>query len=913
MPLSLNEIRSRALKFSNEWALESSEDAEAKTFWNEFFEVFGFSRKKVATFEHPVHKADGRTGYIDLLWKGVVLVEHKSKGKSLDKAYTQARDYYVSLNLKESDLPRYIVVSDFANFRLYDLEEDKHFEFKLSELSDNIHLFGFISGYERKNFGKEDVVNVRAAERMGQLHDALKASGYEGHPLEVLLVRVLFCLFAEDTGIFEKSLFREYVEQRTSEDGADLGLHLGKLFQVLNTPGKKRPATLDEQQARFPYVNGRLFAESLPMADFNSTMRESLLECCALDWGGISPAIFGALFQSVMDQNARRNLGAHYTTETNILKAIRPLFVEELEDELEAIRSIKGPQRKSKLLGYQTKLRHIRIFDPACGCGNFLVIAYRELRRLEMEAMLSLRSDGYKALSVEAFSIVNVDQCYGIELEEFPAQIAQVALWLMDHHMNRELSNVFGEYYARLPLDKAAVIINANALRVAWEDIIRPESLSFIVGNPPFKGKKEQDETQKAELMEVFSGIRSAGVLDYVSCWYRKAVDYMQNNRNIKTAFVSTNSITQGEQVGVLWPDLIARGVSIGFAHRTFQWMSEARGKATVQCVIIGFQIDFSAKPQRKVLYDYDTPNGEPHAVEVRNISPYLTDTPNIFINNRSSPLSREAPQISYGSMPIDKKHLTLSPSDVETIIGECPELSGYIKRYIGGDEFLHSVDRYCLWLVGCPPEILRRSPTALSRVESVRAFRNSSGRPATVALAATPTLFGENRQPAVPYLFIPKVSSEHRRYLPMGFCPPDVIASGSGLIVSGAGLYQFGILQSEMHLVWLSEVGGRLESRYQYSAGIVYNNFPWPNVTRISKEAIEGAAQAVLDARTQYADSSLADLYDSRAMPAELVKAHQKLDQVVDKAYDGRRKFKSSGERLSYLFVLYQGLVAAS
>ena len=902
MPLSWNEIKSRALAFSHEWADAASEDAEAKSFWDAFFNIFDISRRRVAAFEQPAKKSDGHGGFIDLLWKGILLVEHKSRGKDLDRAFQQARDYFPGI--QDRDLPRYIIVSDFARFRLYDLEEDTQHEFFLKDLYKNIRLFGFIAGYQTTSFKEQDPVNIKAAERMGRLHDRLKAIGYAGHGLEVYLVRLLFCLFAEDTGIFERRQFQDLIEQRTAADGQDLAQWLGHLFEVLNTPLDRRLATLDEQLAAFPYVNGSLFGEHLHTAAFDRHMRDLLLECCALDWSRISPAIFGALFQSVMDPQQRRHLGAHYTAEKNILKLIGPLFLDELRAEFEKVK----PQRK-RLFEFQQRLARLKFLDPACGCGNFLVIAYRELRALELEVLRALYPEAHKgSLDVAQFKILcDVDQFYGIELEEFPAQIAQTAMWLMDHQMNLRVSEEFGQYFSRLPLTKSAAIVHANALQRDWREIVPPRELSYILGNPPFGGKKEQSAEQKADMERIFAYVKGAGVLDFVAAWYRQAADYMAENPAIKAAFVSTNSITQGEQVAVLWTDLLQRGVKIHFAHRTFQWSSEARGKAAVHCVIIGFALHDAVE---KRIFDYETVQSEPHEIRANNINPYLVDAPDVILSKRNSPIS-PVPEINYGSMAIDNGHLLLTDEEKSEIISQTPQANNFIRRFIGGEEFINNRNRWCLWLVGVPPNDLKNFPLILNRVKAVKNYRLSSNRETTVKLADFPTLFGENRQSNAPYLLLPKVSSENRQYLPIGFCQPDVIASGSCLVVKDAKLYHFGVLTSAMHMAWMRSIAGRMKSDYQYSAGIVYNNFPWPQHPKEKQQqAIEAAAQAVLDARGKYPDSSLAALYDPLTMPPELVKAHRKLDAAVDAAY-ARRKFSGDSDRLAYLFELYQQLVS--
>ncbi|MDO9164260.1 MAG: N-6 DNA methylase, partial [Methylococcaceae bacterium] len=924
MPLSWNEIKDRALKFSREWVDESSEDAEAKSFLDAFFNVFGVPRKRVASFEKHVKKLDGRDGYIDLLWKGILLVEHKSRGKNLDRAFQQAKDYFPGL--KDRDVPRYILVSDFERFRLYDLEEDKQHDFTLKEFYKHVRLFGFIAGYQTTSFKEQDAVNIKAAERMGRLHDKLKAIGYEGHELEVYLVRLLFCLFGEDTSIFERSQFQELIEQSTAEDGRDLAQWLANLFEVLNTPHEKRLKTLDEQLAAFPYVNGNLYAERLGMASFDREMRDMLLECCALDWSRISPAIFGALFQSVMDQKLRRNLGAHYTGEKNILKLIRPLFLDELWAEFERVKN-----QPKKLYEFHQKLAKLKFFDPACGCGNFLVIAYRELRLLELEILRVLYGKSANlSLDVAEINILcDVDQFYGIEIEEFPAQIAQTAMWLMDHQMNMLISEEFGNYFVRLPLKKSATIVHGNALQIDWREVVKPEELSYILGNPPFLGKTYQTAEQKQDLARVFHDVKSAGLLDFVAAWYRKATDYMAENHAIKTAFVSTNSITQGEQVGVLWADLLKRGVKIHFAHRTFQWSSEAKGKAAVHCVIVGFALHDTTD---KRIFDYETPQAEAHEIKAKNINPYLVDAPDVVVASRSTPIC-VVPKMANGGKPTDGGNLLMNDEEKAVLLQAEPQAAHWIRPYLMGEEFINAIPRWCLWLKGLEPAELRAMPQVMNRVEAVKTMRLASTKAATVAMANTPTLFGEIRQPSSSrYLAIPKVSSERRRFIPIGYLDAEVVCGDKIFFVSDASLYTFGILNSTMHNAWMRSVCGRLKSDYSYSNTIVYNNFPWPQIppnppftkggttgasiqigetTTSSNDThpplqkggrgdlIEEAAQAVLDARALYPNSSLADLYDPLSMPPELVKAHHKLDTAVDAAYS-KKKFSGDSDRVA-------------
>ena len=918
MPLSWNDIKSRALTFSRTWADAASEDSQGKPFWIDFFEIFGITNKRVATFEHAVKKLPGAKaktdGFVDLFWPGMLLVEQKSRGKNLDAALEQALSYFPGI--AERDLPQLVIVCDFARFRVHKLASGETIEFALKDLHKHIKVFGFVAGYKTLEIKPQDPVNIKAAERMGRLHDALKASGYTGHPLEVLLVRLLFCLFADDTGIFQPAqAFRAFIEERTAPDASDLGARLAQLFQTLNTADSKRSRALDEQVAAFPYVNGKLFEEALPMADFSPAMREALLDACALDWSAISPAIFGSLFQSIMDDKARRNLGAHYTSEENILKLIKPLFLDALWAEFAKVKS-----NKNRLFEFHQKLRELTFFDPACGCGNFLVISYRELRLLELEVLRASNTVGQLSVDVNQLIGINVDQFYGIEIEEFPAQIAQVALWLMDHQMNLRVSEEFGLYFARIPLTTSPRIVHGNALQLDWSEVLPAQRCSFVLGNPPFLGKKEQSVDQKADLAPVFAPIKGGGVLDFVAAWYVKAAIYIQMNgagnesAPIRCAFVSTNSITQGEQVGVLWGWLLAQGIHIHFAHRTFRWSNEAKGNAAVHCVIIGFGLN---ERSDKVIYEYEDIRGAANAVPAANISPYLTDTSSILIGKRSNPIS-PVPEIVFGSKAVDFGHFILEEADLDVFLSREPQARPYIRQYIGGEEFLNGSKRFCLWLKGIAPAQLRAMPEVLKRVNAVKQERLKSVKAPTRELAKTPAEFGEDRQPATRYLLIPKVSSENRDYVPLGFFEPNVIINPSVLVVPQAGLLELGVLQSVMHMAWMRTTAGRMKSDYQYSAQIVYNNFPWPDLSSKqpvaqagrAKAAIETAAQAVLDTRAQFPESSLADLYDPLTMPPALVKAHQKLDAAVDKAYElggGKKSWKNDAERVAYLFELYQ------
>ncbi len=934
--------------------------------------MFGVPRRKVGTFEFRVMKLDNKPGRIDMLWKGTLLVEMKSRDKNLDEAYTQATDYTGNLKLHEH--PKYILTCDFETFRLKDLEEGTIVEFILKDLVKNVQHFGFIAGYQKRIFKEQDPANIKAAELMGKLHDRLKDIGYTGHPLEVYLVRILFCLFAEDTTIFNKQQFQDYLEQRTAEDGSDLASKLQELFQTLNTTKENRFKNLDEQLADFAYVNGKLFEETLPMASFDSKMRQALLDCCYIDWSKISPAIFGSMFQSVMNPTERRNLGAHYTSEKNILKLIKPLFLDELWAEFE---NIKG--NKNKLPEFHKKISELKFLDPACGCGNFLVITYRELRLLEIE-ILRQQYKNQMATSIESIMWLDVDMMYGIEYEEFPARIAEVAMWLIDHQMNMLISNEFGQYFARLPLKKAANIVHGNALRLNWHTfeteeegvkkiyakkveitqvitqdgkapahaipfsdlpatVNEPEETyrldiysrnvafskakhtirsqdaapyNYILGNPPFKGKKEQNSAQKDDVEKTFTDMKGAGVLDYVTCWYVKAAQYLQKFSSekapVKIAFVSTNSVSQGEQVSILWNELFNRyKVKIHFAHQPFKWSNEAKGKAAVHCVIIGFA-NFDVP--KKTIFEYENINGEAHEVHVKNINPYLVEGRDMFLENRKQPLCN-VPLMNYGSMPIDDGHLILNDEEKAEFIKAEPLTAQFIRPYTGGDEFINNKKRWCLWLEDANPSDIKASKLIQERIELTRKFRLGSKREATKKLATYSSLFGEIRQPKSKYLIIPKVSSEVRTYIPMGILKSLTITSGSALIIPNCKIYHFGILTSKMHMAWMKYTCGRMKSDYQYSASVVYNNYPWPTeLTDKQVSIIEVAAQRVLDVRNEFPDNSLADLYSPNSMPPALAKAHNDLDKAVDLAYRSQ-PFISEAKRVEYLFELYEKYTA--
>lgn len=901
MALSWNEIKDRALKFSKEWADTANEEADAKPFLVEFFNVFGISSKRVSSFEHRVKKLNDKDGYIDLLWKGTILIEMKSRGKNLDKAYQQAKDYLHGL--KDHELPKYILISDFEHFRLYDLEEEKTIEFRLHELVQNVQHFGYLLGYQKKIYKEQDPANIKAAELMGKLHDRLEEIGYTGHVLEVYLVRILFCLFAEDTTIFNKQQLQDYIEQRTNIDGSDLAAKLQEVFQVLNTPKDKRFKNLDEQLADFPYVNGKLFEEILPMASFDSAMRQALLNCCYIDWSKISPAIFGSMFQSVMNPKERRNLGAHYTSETNIFKLIKPLFLDDLWKEFENIKD-----NKNKLPEFHKKLSTLKFLDPACGCGNFLVITYRELRLLEFEVLKALNKSGQTVLDISQILWIDVDQFSGIEYEEFPARIAEVAMWLIDHQMNMLVSAEFGQYFVRLPLKKSAKIIHADALETDWENVVYKNELSYIIGNPPFIGSKIMKQNQRDQIVKQFDNIDGSGVLDYVTGWYIKSAKYIQNT-NIKVAFVSTNSIVQGEQTSILWGQMLNKyKIKIHFAHRTFKWSNEAKGNAAVYCVIVGFA---NFDTTNKSIFEYDDIKGEAHELKAKNINPYLVDAKDLLITGRSFPLG-QINKLVNGSIPADGGNLILSKEEKDLMEQKDSSCSKWIRKYLGADGFLNDETRYCLWLKDCTPNELKAMPEIMRRVSLVKEMRLKSTKVPTQRKAETPTLFTEDRQPSKGfYIAIPRTSSENRKYIPIGYLDSNIIASNDLQIVPNGSLYEFGVLTSQIHMTWVRYTCGRLKSDFRYSALYTYNTFPFPeNPNEKQVKAIETAAQKVLDARLQFPDSSLADLYDPLTMPPVLVKAHNELDKAVDLAYRPQA-FTSEANRMVFLFELYEKYTA--
>jgi len=897
--LSWDEMQARAKKFKKKWSnFKGNEEALAQSFQREMLGVFGINDPlAVGAFEHKVNLDDGHNGYIDYFYPSKIAIEMKSKGKDLNKAYEQLKNYVV--HLEKEAMPELLMVCDMENFILYRRTTGERFNFLLKDFDKHLRKFSVLAGYETKHdYDNQIEVNIKAAEQMAMLHDELKAHGYEGHCLEIYLVRLLFCLFADDTGIFVNNDFLNYVEN-SKEDGSDLDARLRSLFEVLDMPDevRKKRSLLSNDLKAFRYINGGLFKEVLPMAEFNAKMRSMLIECSSFDWHKISPAIFGSMFQGVMDKKQRRELGAHYTSEENILKLIKPLFLDELYAEFERVKVDKFLLEK-----FHDKIANLKFLDPACGCGNFLIITYRELRRLELEVLKMQVESAYISLFEDISKLikVNVNQFYGIEIEDFPAQIAKVGLWLVDHQMNNLVSNYFGMYYVRLPLVDSATIVCDNALRIDWESVVPKNELNYILGNPPFAGSKFMTKEQRNEITDTYKGYKNSGVIDYVSGWFYKAADFM-NGTKIETAFVSTNSITQGEQVSAVWKPLYENfSIHINFAYRTFKWGNEASSNALVYCVIIGYS---SFDKNRKFLYE------DGKVSEVKNINAYLLPADDILVESRTKPICN-VPEIGIGNKPIDGGHYLFSEEEMQEFVLQEPASEKYFKPWFGANEFLYDKKRFCLWLGECTPAELRKMPLCLKRIEAVKSFRLQSKSAGTVKLAEKPTRFHVENMPNKSYILIPEATIATRRYVPMGFLTPDKLCSNLVKIIPEGELYHFGVLTSNVHMAWMRATCGYYGPSYRYSKDIVYNNFPWCNPTETQRAKIEKTAQGILDARALYPDSSLADLYDELTMPVELRKAHQANDRAVMEAYGFWGKLNSESECVAELMKMYQKLV---
>ncbi|WP_438978705.1 class I SAM-dependent DNA methyltransferase [Polynucleobacter sp.] len=909
--ITINEVRRRLQLFAKEHENDREEKQYAQQFMRDFYACFGLSKSSASMFEKKVLKFGNTRGFIDSFIPGVLLVEQKTTGENLYKAYEQALDYAMAIT-NEFEKPKYILVCDFQTFHLYNLHSlDKEPQVcKLDEISKRADWFNFLIDKQVIAYSEELPINRKAVEQIAKLHDALLKANYTGKDLESFLTRLLFCLFADDTGIFgEDGQFRRLVA-KTKEDGSDLGMAIAMLFQVLNTPHDKRQTTLDEALKAFEYVNGGLFAEQIAIPSFNFDLRTILVKCSELDWSGISPAIFGAMFQSVLESGAtdtahrkesRRELGAHYTSERNILKVIQPLFLDELHKEFEQAVT------KPKLQALYDKLHTLNFFDPACGCGNFLVIAYRELRRIENDVIAKLYFKGEQGglLDVKEYCKVNIEQFYGIEIDEAAVHIARVAMYITDHQLNLESGSKFGETRATVPLVATPHIHCGNALRMDWNSVVRAEDCNYVFGNPPFIGYKYQSEIQKDDLNLVYGNDSGTGVLDYVCAWYVLAGRYITNNATIKCAFVSTNSITQGEQVAVLWSLLLPMHITINFAHRTFDWNNEGRAVAAVHCVIIGFGI---GNTNDKVIYYYE--NQDPIPVKATSINPYLVDAQTILIDKSRNPICN-VPNLVYGNEPREGGFLILEEDEYQDLVAKNDYCIKFIKRFVSAEDYINDIKRYCFWLVDIDPNEIHKSTELIKRIEKVRDFRKKSLQKAANLASATPSIFVSIRQTNQPYLLVPIHSSERREYIPIGYLSADVICSNASFMLPNATVKEFAVLTSKMHMAWVRVICGRIKSDFRYSNTVVYNNFVWDvDSTDEQKAILAVTGQAILDARNLYPSSTLAQLYDPLTMPVELVKAHQANNKAVDEAY-GYKGGDDDASRVAFLFKRYEELTS--
>ncbi len=894
MVLSLMEMRNRSNEFIDKFKDATDEKSDAQNFWRGFFNIFGVDVVSVAVFEQAVKKFSGAQGFIDCFWKGKLIIEHKSRGLNLDKAFDQALGYLDTLSSEEK--PRWVIVSDFERIRLTDLFTDKKDEIHLSELTDNLQLFKFIYEDEKKVRPPQEKLNIEASELMGDLYDALKNDGYDGYELELFLVRLLFCVYAEDTGIFKPYQFTDYITNE--KDITNVGTKIQMLFRILNQPEDQRQHSISDELKAFPYVNGKFFEKPIVPPAFNGIMFNKLRKIFNFDWSTISPAIFGSLFQSIIDPELRRELGAHYTSESNILKVVNSLFMNALWDEF---KKAKGNTKKLEVLW--EKIGKLEFFDPACGCGNFLIVAYKELRLLEYEILTILLDEDEKQVRFDSRSLskIKLEHFHGIEIEEFPSLIAKLSMWLIQHQMDLKYETL-DIIPNNLPLNSPSNIVQGNALRMDWEDVVTPSNNLFILSNPPFAGSSLQTDAQKEDLAYIFADFDKFKNLDYVAAWYKKALDYIQGT-SIEVGFVSTNSICQGESVGLLWGQLNQRyDFSINFAHQSFKWSNEARHNAGVYVIIVGFSLK---ERVNKTLFIYDTPTSIPYSIKANNINSYLVDFEEINISRINEPIC-EVPKMQWGVQPRDDGNLVLTSQERKELLKKEPLAEKWIKPLASAKEFLNNKERYCLWLDGITPSELSALPEIRKRVENVRAFRLKSKAKSTRQYAEYPTLFAQRNNPKTDYILVPISTSENRDYIPISFVSKNVIPNNSVSLIPSDDKYIMGIIMSKMHMVWMSYVCGRLESRYRYSSTIVYNNYPFPKtIDENKREDIISKVYNILNVRDEFPNDSLANLYDPLLMPPELKKAHFKLDESVDKAYRDE-KFKDNRDRIKYLFDLY-------
>lgn len=912
------EIKKQAKEFANFWIDKGYEKGQSQVFWLTLLnKVLGVDNpEQYISFEDKVML--DHTSFIDGYISAThVLIEQKSRDRDLRKAirqadgtlltpFQQAKRY--SADLPYSKRPRWIITCNFQEFLIYDMEKPngEPESILLKNLPKEYYRLQFIVNSQNENIKKEMEISIKAGEIVGILYDALlkqynEKDEQELKSLNELCVRLVFCLYAEDSGLFgEKLAFHNYLQGFQVKDTRRA---LIDLFKVLDTKIEDRDKYLDDELAKFPYVNGGLFAnENIIIPHLTDEIIDILLHKASenFDWSEISPTIFGAVFESTLNPETRRSGGMHYTSIENIHKVIDPLFLDNLKDELEKIKEIKVEKtRKQQLEAFRNKLSTLTFLDPACGSGNFLTETYISLRRLENEALIA-QTRGQTMIDLGDVIKVSIGQFYGIEINDFAVTVAKTALWISESQMMKETEEIVNQQLEFFPLKSYANIVEGNALRIDWNDVILKDKLSYIMGNPPFVGARLMNKHQKKDVLSIFGNSwKNIGNLDYVSCWYKKATDYIEDT-SIRVALVSTNSICQGESVINLWKPLFKQGIHIDFAHTTFIWDSEAQQKAHVHCVIVGFSIATSFKD--KIIYSLD------RYQKVKNINAYLIEAENVFIENRKKPICN-VNEMLFGSMPNDGGHLSsIDEKEMAEIINKYPESKICFKKIVGADEFINGKTRWCLWLKNISPNLINSIPYIKQKVSAVQELRENSSRDATKRLALTPFLFGEIRQPEKGnYLLIPSTSSERRRYIPIGFLDSSIIATNANLIVPNATLYEFGILTSNVHNAWMRVVAGRLKSDYRYSATIVYNNFPWPNPTKEQQAKIEKTAQSILTAREKYKDCSLADLYDDVTMPPELRKAHQLNDKAVMEAYGFWGKVKTESECVSELMKMYQ------
>ena len=930
--LSLNAIRSRCAVFVHDWNdCVGDEKQEGHEFMRELMKCFGITKRKAIAYEKRSNRAStGRQGYIDALIPGKALIEMKSAGKDLDKAEEQALDYIH--DLADIETPRLLIISDFRRIRIIDLDHDMtttegiesgRTEFELVKLPDHVDDLKSLAGYGMVQVGsrEQEQASIRAARVMADLYEALDGSGYSDHEASIFLIRTLFCLYGDDAGLWERDLFTEFLDTRTHEDGSDLGAQLALLYQTLNTPAERRQSTLDELISRFPYVNGGIFAEPLSIPSFSSAMHEELVRACAFDWSDISPAVFGSLFQAVKSPEARRELGEHYTSETNILKTLGPLFLDDLRE-----RFAEHTHDLTKLKSLRKELGELRVMDPACGCGNFLVVAYRELRHLDTEILRRIRelelsrknSDEFQSTMFfddqgeSADITVQLDHFFGIEIEEWPARIAQTALHLAHHQANREMERLLGQAPSILPLSSSAHITIGNALRTEWTQVCPPSPSVRIIGNPPFIGQYMRSEEQTDDLRFVW-GDGYDGYLDYVTGWFIKASHYFQSVPNGgRFAFVSTNSITQGTPVAALFRPLLEGGWRIRFAHQTFAWTSEAPGAAAVHCVITGFDRGAPHEKARPVLFTYSTFKAQPEALPVDHINPYLVEGPDIFIKARTHPLSPSITPIRRGSQPTDGGNLIVERDEYPQFASD-PIAMKYLRPFRMGQEIVQGLDRWCLWMADDDfnPQDILKSSLLRERVQKCGVFRSKSKKKKTRENANISHLFQEIRQPLAPYVGIPSVVSETRRFYTAAHLTEQVIAGNQLYTALDPDSFLFAIISSSMLITWQKAIGGRLESRLRFANKVVWNTLPLPAVSDKQRAEIIAAGQGVLDARAEQPGVSLADMYNPLAMAPSLLKAHRILDRAVDRAFGAKMPLETNEERLALLFKRYQEMTA--